>query len=101
MKNKYIKTFENFYGLSMKNLPNKVYSAMSYEFNTDLPKNKESISWVKNWIKQNLKEIESGLSAYHLSNSGNDFLEVSKKLGCDTDDIIDYINTQIDEILGY
>ena len=30
-----------------------------------------------------------------------DFLEVSKKLDCSPDDIIDYINTQIDEILGY
>jgi hypothetical protein len=98
---KHIKLFENFYGSSMKNLPNKLYSAMCYEFNTDFLENKESILWIKNWVERNLKEIESGLSTHHLSNGGNDFLEVSKKLDCSTDDIINYINTQIDEILGY
>ena len=99
--NRHIKTFENFYGLSMKELPNKVYHAMSYEFNTNFLESKESLIRIKNWIKQNLEKIESGLSVHHLSNGGNDFLEVSKKLDCSPDDIIDYINTQIDEILGY
>ena len=101
MENKHIKTFENFHGLSMKNLPNMVYSAMSYEFNSDLLENKYSMLWIKKWIENNLKQIESGLSPYNLSDGGNDFLEVSRKLGCSTDHIIDYIDTKIDEILGY
>lgn len=95
------KTFENFYGLSMKELPNKVYHAMSYEFNTNFSENKESMMWIKNWIRQNLEKIESGFPVHLLSNQGNDFLEISKKLSCSTNEIIDYINTQIDEILGY
>lgn len=101
MKSKHIKTFENFYGLSLKELPNKIYQAMSYEFNTDFLENKESMIWIKDWVERNLKEIGNGLSAYHLSNKGNDFLEVSKKLDCSPYDIIEYIDTQIDDILGY
>jgi len=85
----------------MQDLPSNVYFAMSYEFNTAFSENKEAMTWIKEWIEQQLEGFKLGLSAYYLSDSGNDFLEVAKKLDCNTEDIVDYIHTQMDEILNY
>ena len=74
---------------------------MSYEFNTAFSENKEAMTWIKEWIEQQLEGFKLGLSAYYLSDSGNNFLEVAKKLDCNTEDIVDYIHTQMDEILNY
>jgi tRNA pseudouridine-54 N-methylase len=92
---------ENFYGKSLKKLPEKAYTALSYEFDVDDPEVKESLLFIKKWIKTNLNGLERGMSVYYLSNKGEDFKEVCEVLECETDDIIDHIHSIIDEILGY
>jgi hypothetical protein len=102
MNMKHLKSFnENVYGISLKSLPEIVYNSMTYEFNIEFTEIKDCLTKIKNWIKKNLDKLETGLSSYFLSNEGNDFKDVCSILGCDTSDIIDYINTSIDEIIGY
>ena len=101
MNMKHLKSFNENYGISLKSLPEKVYNAMSYEFNTEFPEIKDCLTNIKSWIEKNLNELENGLSPYYLSNKGNDFEYVCSILECNTSDIIDYISISIDEILGY
>ena len=86
--------FNNF--VYYKKSINRVYHAMSYEYNTDIPENKEAMLWIKEWVSRNFNELKSK-STYYVSNKGSDFLEVSKKLECSPDHIIGYIDMYINE----